>query len=118
MNNKGCIFCKIVRKESPAEVLYETKDVVAFPNIKTLAPIHLLIIPKEHITSINEVTDDQQLIMGELIIAARILAVQKGIAEDGYKLLFRVGKYGGQEIPHIHLHLIGGAPLTEDIHPQ
>ena len=112
-----CIFCKILNKEVPAEILYEDGDVVAFPDIAQLAPVHVLIIPKEHIISINELSGDAgKNIAGKLIMVAKKLAKEQGISESGYKLLFRVGNNGGQEVPHIHLHLIGGAPLTEDIH--
>lgn len=113
-----CIFCKILNKELPAEILYEDDEVVAFPDITQLAPVHILIIPKKHIISINELSDDGgEKIAGRLIMVAKKLAKEQGIDENGYKLLFRVGDNGGQEVPHIHLHLIGGALLTEDIHP-
>jgi len=117
MNN--CIFCKILNKDLPAEFFYEDDFVVAFPDITPVAPVHILIIPKEHIVSINELSDDDtgESIVGKLIMVAKKLAKEQGIDESGYKLLFRVGSDGGQEVPHIHLHLIGGAPLTENIHP-
>lgn len=115
---KTCLFCKIVQGKIPTEILYEDSSVVAFADIHPLAPVHILVIPKEHIASVNDVTDAQGTVMGALIIAAKKLAQEKGIAEDGYKLLIRTGADGGQEVPHIHLHLIGGAPLTEDIHPS
>lgn len=112
-----CLFCKIVEGSVPAEILYEDELVCAFSDIKPLAPVHILVIPKEHIASVNDVTDAQRDVMGALILAAKKLAQKKGITEGGYKLLIRTGSDGGQEVPHIHLHLIGGAPLTENIHP-
>jgi len=112
-----CIFCKIANKEIPAEFLYEDDLVVAFKDAKPIAPIHILIIPKKHIESINGLQDEDEVLAGRLITVAKKLAEQKGIAENGYKLLFRVGRHGGQEVPHIHLHLIGGAPLSENIRP-
>ncbi len=113
-----CIFCKILKKEVPADILYEDDKVIAFPDIAQLAPVHILIIPKEHITSINDLSsDDGEDIAGRLIMVAKKLAKQQDIDKNGYKLLFRVGEDGGQEVPHIHLHLMGGAPLFEDIHP-
>ena len=117
---KDCIFCKILKKELPAEILFEDEYVLAFPDIAQLAPVHILIIPKEHIPSINDLedTDAGINIAGRLITVAKKLARENGIADDGYKLLFRVGVNGGQEVPHIHLHLIGGAVLTENIHPK
>lgn len=113
-----CVFCKIVEKKIDAKIVFENKEIIAFNDIKPLAPVHVLIIPKKHIASINEVNDpvDVQL-LGNMIIAARDIAEQLKIASDGYKLLFRTGKHGGQEMDHIHLHLIGGAPLHEEIRP-
>jgi histidine triad (HIT) family protein len=121
-NNHGsmnhCIFCNILNKELPAEILYEDEDVVAFPDIAQVAPVHILIIPKEHIASINELPNDTgENIAGKLIMVAKKLAKKHGIDKSGFKLLFRVGNDGGQEVPHIHLHLIGGAQLVEDIYP-
>lgn len=113
-----CIFCKISAKEIPAEIVYEDKDVVAFNDIRPLAPVHVLVIPRRHIDTINHVTDKDRLLMGKIIMAAKKIAKKIGIDEGGYKLLFRVGDHGGQEVPHVHLHLIGGAPLHEDIHPM
>ena len=98
---------------------YEDDLVIAFSDIHPIAPVHILIIPKEHIESINELTEDEkgEKVAGRLIMVAKKIAKKKGIAKDGYKLLVRTGKHGGQEVPHIHLHLIGGARLSEGIHP-
>ena len=112
-----CIFCKIAKKEAPAEIIYEDELVVAFPDIHPFAPVHILIIPKEHFESIADLEEENETLAGRLILVAKKLAEEAGISKGGYKLLFRVGKHGGQEVPHIHLHLIGGAPLTEGIHP-
>ncbi len=115
-----CIFCKIIKKEIKAKFEYEDELVVAFPDLKPLAPVHLLIIPKKHIASINDLPDGVKgdELIGHLINVAKKLAQKKGIAQQGYKLLFRVGRHGGQEIKHIHLHLIGGAELSENIAPR
>ena len=112
-----CIFCKILNKEVPSEFVYEDDLVVAFFDIAKLAPVHILIIPKKHIPSINDLPSDEGgvNIAGHMIITAKNLAKEYKIAESGYKLLFRTGKDGGQEVPHIHLHLIGGAPMEEII---
>lgn len=112
-----CIFCKIANKEIGAGLLFEDADVVAFKDMHPIAPVHILLIPKKHIASITEMGNDDALLMGKLIFRAKELAKEAGIAQDGYKLLFRVGKNGGQEVPHIHLHLIGGAELYEEIRP-
>lgn len=112
-----CIFCKIINKEIPTEFLYEDELVVAFRDVHPLAPVHVLVIPKKHIASITEIGDGDEQLMGRLILAAKKIAEDLQISENGYKLLFRVGEYGGQEVGHIHLHLIGGARLKEGIAP-
>lgn len=112
-----CIFCKIVRKEIPSEFLYEDELVAAFRDAKSIAPVHILIVPKAHIESIADLQDKDEVLAGRLIMTAKKIAEQSGIARSGYKLLFRVGEDGGQEVPHIHLHLLGGARLSENIRP-
>ena len=112
-----CIFCKIINKEIPSEIVYEDEDVLAFKDVHPLAPVHILIIPKKHIESIADLGDADTLLAGKLILTAKKIAVDFDISEKGYKLLFRVGEWGGQEVPHIHLHLIGGAKLYENIRP-
>jgi histidine triad (HIT) family protein len=112
-----CIFCKISAKEIPSDVIFEDEQVIAFKDIRPIAPVHVLVIPKKHIESVANITAKEELLMGHLILVAKKIAKNLKIDEDGYKLLLRVGDHGGQEVPHIHLHLIGGAPLFEDIHP-
>ncbi len=111
------IFDKIIRKEIPADIVLETEEILAFRDIHPLAPVHILIIPKKRIATINDLQDEDALLVGNMFLAARDIASDLNISEKGYKLLFRVGEHGGQEIPHIHLHLIGGARLSENIHP-
>lgn len=111
----SCIFCKIIRGEVETKKVYEDELVLAFNDVNPLAPVHLLIIPKKHIESVNDL--DDELLAGRMLVVAKELAKKKGIDQDGYKLLMRVGDDGGQEVPHIHLHLIGGAPLAERIKP-
>ena len=113
----SCLFCKIANKEIPAELLYEDDLVVAFKDIKPIAPVHILIIPKKHIESITDLKGSDEKMAGRLVIVAKQVAEKLGIAKAGYKLLFRVGRHGGQEMPHIHLHLLGGARLSENIRP-
>jgi histidine triad (HIT) family protein len=113
-----CLFCKIINKEIPADIIYENSDVLAFKDIKPLAPVHILIIPKKHIKTINELKDKDKELAGNMILTAKDIAKKSGIAEDGYKLLFRVRKNGGQVVEHIHLHLIGGVKLYEEIRPE
>jgi histidine triad (HIT) family protein len=114
-----CIFCKIANKEIPVEILYEDETVMAFPDIHPMVPVHVLIIPKKHLESVVGLTDtpENEKIMGRLVMVAKKIAQEKGIQEDGYKLLIRTGKHGGQEIPHIHLHLLGGVKMSEGIKP-
>lgn len=112
---EDCLFCKIARKEIPADFLYEDDLVVAFNDIKPIAPVHVLVIPKEHIESVADMSDRHEALAGRLIMVAKKLAEKLGIAEGGYKLLLRVRRNGGQEVPHIHLHLLGGGRLTENI---
>ncbi len=119
MNKKktDCIFCKIIKKEIPVNVVFENESVIAFKDRNPIAPVHILIIPKKHIGSITDLENTDIALMGKLIIAAKKIADDLKISSDGYKLLIRVGKNGGQEINHIHLHLLGGAKLAENIHP-
>ena len=106
-NNKGgCIFCKIARKEVPADIIYESENVIAFKDIEPKAPFHVLIIPKKHIASVKELKEEDKNLAGELILTAKKIAEQKGLS--GYKLVFNVGRDGGQIIDHIHLHLLAG----------
>ncbi len=115
--NMATVFTKIIRREIPADILFEDEDILAFRDIHPLAPVHILIIPKREISSINDLAPEDASLIGKMILAARDVAKNLNISEKGYKLLFRVGRDGGQEIPHIHLHLIGGAKLHEDIRP-
>jgi len=112
-----CIFCKIAKKEIPAEFLYEDELVLAFKDVKPIAPVHVLIIPKRHIESIVNLRKADELLVGRMVMAAKDLAEKLQISKKGYKLLFRVGEQGGQEVPHVHLHLLGGAKLSENIRP-
>jgi histidine triad (HIT) family protein len=114
---KDCVFCKIARKEIPADIVYEDKDVIAFRDAHPIAPVHVLVIPKKHIVSVADISEQEAPLMGKIIYAAKKVAEDLKIAGYGYKLLFRVGEHGGQEVEHIHLHLIGGARLREDIGP-
>ena len=114
---KDCLFCKIINKEVSADIVYEDDIFLAFKDIQPLAPVHILIIPKRHIASITNITEKETEFMGRLILTAKEIADSLGISKNGYKLLFRVGHHGGQEVQHLHLHLIGGTPLSEGIGP-
>ncbi|MFA5985817.1 MAG: histidine triad nucleotide-binding protein [Parcubacteria group bacterium] len=114
---EDCIFCKIAHKDIPTKFLYESERVVAFRDTHPIAPVHVLVIPKRHIPSMNDVTKDNAELLGELLLVVQSVAKDLDIAQSGYKTLIRTGKHGGQEVPHIHVHLIGGARLSENIRP-
>jgi histidine triad (HIT) family protein len=106
-----CLFCKIVAKEIPVQAVYEDDKLLAIKDINPAAPVHILLIPKQHIASLNDVTGDQIALMGHIQLVAAQLARQLGIADEGYRLVNNCGKLGGQDIPHIHYHLLGGRML-------
>ena len=99
-----CIFCRIVQKTVPSDIVYEDEDFLVFPDIRPKAPIHLLIMPKKHIVSLMDVNQEDNELVKELLLIAKKVAEEKNI--KGYKLQMNVGKDGGQEIDHIHLHLL------------
>jgi histidine triad (HIT) family protein len=106
-----CIFCRIVAGEVFSDIVYQDEDFLAFRDILPKAPTHVLIIPKTHITSAAELTEGQQNLVGRLIIIAKNLAEKEGIARKGYRLVINCGPEGGQVVPHLHLHLIGGRQM-------
>jgi histidine triad (HIT) family protein len=106
-----CIFCRIVSHEVPADIVYEDEDFLAFRDILPKAPTHVLIIPKTHITSLAELSKEHEELAGRLIVLAKKLAEKEGIAKKGYRLVINCGSEGGQLVPHLHLHLIGGKQL-------
>ena len=105
---KTCIFCRIARKDIPAELVYENDDVIAFDDLNKVAPTHVLIIPKKHIASCQDVESDDASLLGQLFIAARHVAEQKQIEKTGYRLVVNAGSGAGQSVFHLHLHVIGG----------
>jgi len=106
-----CLFCKIANKEINSEFVYEDEQVVAFKDINPSAPHHYLVIPREHISSVNDADDANQALLGRLFVAASKIAREQGIAERGYRCIVNTNKDAGQEVFHIHLHVIGGKPL-------
>jgi len=101
-----CIFCKIIKKNIPADILHEDKNLIVFKDIKPSAPIHYLIVPKEHIESINNLNDGK--IISEMFLTAKKIADKLGIKNSGYRLIINVGEGGGQIVKHLHLHILGG----------
>ena len=108
-----CIFCKIVAGEIPSDVLYQDEKVIAFRDINPLAPAHLLIIPRKHISSLADLSEDEASLVGDMVNVANQLAKKEGIAESGYRLVINCGKQGGQLVPHLHMHLLGGRQLAD-----
>ncbi|OQX01014.1 histidine triad nucleotide-binding protein [Candidatus Parcubacteria bacterium A4] len=105
-----CIFCKIANKEIPSRAVYEDSELFAFKDINPKAPIHILIVPKKHIASVNELRSEDEALAGKMILAAKKIAEEQGVKEKGYKLLINVGKGAGQIVEHIHLHFLSGWP--------
>lgn len=105
------LFSKIIRHEIPAEILYQDELVTAFRDINPRAPSHILIIPNRLIPTVNDVTDADEVALGRLFTVAKKIAQQEGIAEKGYRLIVNCNAHGGQEVYHIHMHLVGGRPL-------
>ena len=105
---KDCVFCRIIRGETPTEILYATEHLVVFRDIHPQAPVHLLIVPKKHIRSVNDLAAADAPVLGELFQAAREMAQRLGISGDGYRLFVNVERGGGQVVFHLHMHLIGG----------
>ena len=110
-----CIFCKIVAGEIPADILYQDGEVIAFRDINPLAPVHLLIIPKKHIPSLAHLPEAESSIIGGMVNIANQLAKREGFAESGYRLVINCGKQGGQLVPHLHMHLLGGRQLSDGL---
>jgi histidine triad (HIT) family protein len=104
---KDCIFCQIANGQTDTAILYQTDTLVVFKDINPHAPVHLLFVPKKHIRSVNDLTGADQEILSELIMVAKEMALEHGVARSGYKLLFNVEKGGGQVVFHLHLHLLG-----------
>jgi histidine triad (HIT) family protein len=105
---EDCIFCKIINKEIPASVIFEDDEMIAFNDINPQAPIHILLIPREHFASLNDIPEEKKNILSHLLLKARQIAQEKGIAEKGYRIVLNTERDSGQEVFHIHLHLLGG----------
>ncbi len=107
-----CIFCKIGSHQIQAMVVYEDPDIVAFRDINPQAPVHILVIPKQHYTSLNDFDQAEWQLLGRLILAARQIARQERLADSGYRLVMNTGTDGGQSVAHVHLHLMGGRQMA------
>lgn len=108
----NCIFCKIINNEIPAAIIFEDNEVMVIEDIKPQAPSHFLIIPKQHIATLNDTTTQDQALLGHMILTANNIARIKQLDDFGYRLIFNVNRGGGQDVYHIHLHLLGGRQMT------
>lgn len=108
----GCLFCNIVEKKVPATVVYEDENTVAFRDIRPVAPTHVLVVPRKHISGIRELTVDDELTIGQVFVAARKIAHQEGLEANGYRLVVNDGDAAGQTVHHIHVHILGGRDLA------
>ena len=105
------LFLKIINRQVPADIVYETDEVLAFRDINPQAPVHILVIPKQHIATTDDLTEDYEVIAGKMIIAAAEIARREGLSEKGYRLVMNCKEHGGQMVYHIHMHLLGGRQL-------
>ena len=110
-----CIFCQIVAGKVPSEILHQDEEVVAFRDINPQAPVHLIIIPKRHISSLAHLSEADSPLMGHMVNIANQLAKREGVAESGYRLVVNCGREGGQLVPHLHMHLLGGRKLPDKL---
>ena len=108
---KDCLFCKVIAREVPSSIVYEDDRVLAFNDINPQAPTHVLVVPKRHIASLNDLTPEDDQIIGEIVRRAAAIAGEKGIAISGFRTVFNTNRGAGQTVFHIHLHLIGGRSL-------
>ncbi len=104
----SCLFCRIIKKEISAKVLYEDADLLVFEDINPQAPVHFLVIPKKHIASVNEIEPADAGLIGRMFIAAKNIAAEKGVSKSGYRSVFNTGSDAGQAVAHLHLHITGG----------
>lgn len=106
-----CVFCQIANKEIPVKLIFENDSLMAFNDLHPVTPVHILIVPKRHIPTINDITENDKSLLGEMVLLAKQIAKDRGVGSSGYKLIFNCGEDGGQVIQHIHLHLIGGEKI-------
>jgi len=109
------VFCKIIKKELPADIVYEDDDFLAIKDIRPKAPVHVLIMPKKHFDKIHAATHEDLDLLGKMMLFAGKVAKMTGLDENGYRLIINQGEYGGQLVPHLHLHLLGGKRLGPKI---
>jgi len=107
-----CIFCQIIKKKVPAEIIFENEEMIVIKDEKPRAPVHLLVISKKHIESLNELEINDLHLVGRMIFQIKELVQSEKIAQDGYKTIINCGQHGGQVVPHLHMHVLGGEPIA------
>ena len=110
-----CVFCKIIKKEIASNIVFEDDDILAFYDINPAAPIHILVIPKKHISSLIEITEEDEKIIGKIYGVINKIAAEKGFKESGYRVIVNCGKDGGQEVMHLHFHILAGKKFGEKV---
>ena len=112
---EDCVFCKIIKGEIPSTKVYEDEEILAFKDINPVAPVHILVIPKKHISSLNEIEPEDQMLIGKIFTVIKKIAKEQGFAENGYRVIANCGEDGGQEVKHLHFHILGGKKLGTKI---
>ena len=108
---ENCIFCKIIKKEIPSDVVYEDSEIIAFRDINPVAPVHILVIPKKHISSLVDLKPEDEILIGKIYAVINKIVEQEGIKEKGFRVVVNCGEDGGQEVKHLHFHILGGKKL-------
>lgn len=112
---EDCIFCKIINREIPSDIVYEDDEIIAFKDINPAAPIHILVIPKKHIPSLVELEKEDEILVGKIYSVINKIAEEQGVKESGYRVIVNCGKDAGQEVAHLHFHLLAGRQFGEKI---
>ena len=110
--SEDCLFCKLISGEIPATEVYRDDDIFAFEDINPIAPTHILVIPIKHLSDIKSANEEDQQLLGKMLLIANQIATEKGLAEDGFRYVINTGKNGGQTVYHLHLHIIGGRSMS------
>lgn len=110
--NDDCLFCKVAAGDVPADIVYEDEQLVAFRDISPQAPVHVLLIPREHVASLDDAAEADRAVLGDLLLLAGELARAEGVAEEGYRTVINTGDFGGQTVHHLHVHLLGGRSMS------
>jgi len=110
-----CIFCQIIAGKIPSDIVYQDKEIIAFRDIKPQAPVHIVVITRKHIPSLHHLKESDSALVGRMVAIANQLAKDEGVAKKGYRVVINCGKEGGQLVPHLHLHLLGGRKLSDQV---